>query len=109
MNKKKKRSLFSRLRDNLMSEEGLKSLTNFIGTLGEYKKSQDTKDTKAFPKSKESNSFEVNQEVSEAANSFKPKTNIDISKLLKDNKSKFDLGGFGSIARNYTFRNNLFK
>jgi len=114
MANKKKRSLFSRLRDNLMSEEGLKSLTNFIGAIGEYKKGQDTKDTKAFPKSKESNSFEVNPRVSEAANSSKPEPNRDISKLFKkDNKSKFDLGGFGSIGRNYmgspAFKNKLFE
>lgn len=113
MANKKKRSLFSRLRDNLMSEEGLKSLTNFIGAIGEYKKGQDTKDTKAFPESKKANSFEVNPKVSEAANSSKPKQNEDISKLFKKNKSKFDLGGFGSLGRNYTgspaFKNKLFK
>ena len=76
MANKKKRSLFSRLRDNLMSEEGMKSLTNFIGAIGEYKKGQDTKDTKAFK--------------------FNSK---DTSKLF--NKSMSDLGDFRSEGINY--------
>lgn len=91
MANKKKRSLFSRLRDNLMSEEGMKSLTNFIGAIGEYKKGQDTKDTKAFDKSKKSNSSKVN--------SYEPK--IDTSKLFNDNESMFDSGNFRSKGINY--------
>jgi flagellar biosynthesis/type III secretory pathway ATPase len=88
MANKKKRSLFSRLRDNLMSEEGMKSLTNFIGAIGEYKKGQDKKDEKAFDKSKKSNSSKVN-------------SYIDTSKLFKDNESMFDSGNFRSKGINY--------